>query len=528
MPAVRRAGAPSRLPLRYLVSVAGLATGPRLLALLLVALVSRSDLQAQSYANSYYVITLAGAAGSAGSADGVGSAARFSDPSDIAIDADGNLYIADTAIHTVRKITLSISYTDLVGTVTTLAGQPGVSGSADGTGGATFNHPSGVAVDSAGTVYVADTDNDTIRKVTAAGSVSTLAGVAGRSGSADGTGSAASFNGPSGIVVDAAGNLYVADTLNHTIRRVTPAGVVTTIAGVAGASGFVDAVGTGARFFGPQGLALDSSGNLFVADTNNSVIRRINTASGAVTTVAGQAGIVGSVDGAASQAKFHYPSGVAVDSPGNLFVADTDNHTLRVITPGGTVSTVAGVAGSSGSSDGTGTAVRFQFPTGLSVSSSGNVYVADSDNQTVRLACLWAVPEITQQPQSQSTTVGGTVTFSVTATGGPVLVYGWQATTKNGPVTNTQTVGSSRTLTLTNVQAFNAGTYWVDVRNQTGAVSSSTVSLVVTLAAGGGGSSESGGGGGGALNGWFCGAFGLLALARRVWVARTRSLKRGC
>ena len=245
--------------------------------------------------NSFAVVTIAGSAGSSGGADGSGSIARFADPSDVAVDGWGNLYVADTGNHAVRKITPA-------GVVTTFAGLTGVSGSSDGSGSARFNHPAGVAVDSSGNVYVADTDNNEIRKVTAVGVVSTLAGVAGVIGSSDGAGSAASFHGPSGIVADTMGNLYVADTLNHTIRKVTSTGVVTTVAGLAGASGAVDATGSAARFDGPQGLALDASNNLFAADTNNDIIRKIVASSGAVTTVAGQAGIAGSSDGTNSQA----------------------------------------------------------------------------------------------------------------------------------------------------------------------------------------------------------------------------------
>lgn len=445
--------------------------------------------------------TLAGSAGIGGSADGSGSAAGFARPADVAVDATGSLFVADTNNHTIRKITAA-------GVVSTLAGQAGVSGSSDGAGSARFNHPAGVAVDAAGNLYVADTDNDEIRKVTTAGLVSTLAGQAGVGGSADSSGAAARFNGPSGIVADAAGNLYVADTLNHTIRRITPAGGVTTVAGTAGAAGAVDASGPAARFRGPQGLALDASGNLFVADTNNNAIRRIATASGAVTTIAGQAGIAGSADGASSQAQFHYPSGVAVDATGRLYVADTENHILRTISPSGTVGTLAGLAGTSGSLDGTGTAARFAFPTGVAVTGSGDVYIADTDNHTIRLAFTPVAPAITQQPRSQTAAAGTNIAFSVTATGKPAPTYQW---TFNGAAIN----GATGTmLSLINVQPANAGNYAVTVTNSANAIASDQATLTVTAAAvSGGGSAD---GGGGAFSAWFCGLAGLLVLAGRI------------
>lgn len=529
IPAARHAGALFRPPQCLNISPSGRAAVFRLAALLLAGFSSRGALQAQIPAAPDGVITLAGAAGSAGSTEGTGSAGRFASPSDVAIDAAGTLYIADTSNNTVRKVTLitqdSIDPFIPVGVVTTLAGQAGISGSRDGSSSATFNHPAGLAVDSAGNVYVADTDNNEIRKVTAAGVVSTVAGQAGVNGSSDGTGTAASFNGPSGIVADTAGNLYVADTLNHTIRRVTSAGLVTTIAGGAGTGGFVDATGSAAQFHGPQGLALDASGNLFVADTNNNAIRKIVTATRVVSTVAGQAGIAGNTDGATSQAQFHYPSGVAVDPMGNLYVADTDNHTLRVIAPWGLVSTLAGLAGSSGSADGVGTAVRFNFPTGVAVDSFGNIGVADTNNHTIRLAFLRAIPEITQQPQSLSVMAGENATFTVTATGGPTLTYAWQATTTNGDLTSTKTVGSGRTLILTNVLGSDAGTYSVTVRNSSGRATSSMATLIVSTVSGGGGSpggggssgGGGGGGGGGAPSVWFYGILSLLVFARRAW-----------
>jgi len=193
---------------------------------------------------NWVVTTLAGLAGSSGSADGTGSAARFEDPGGMAVDSAGNVYVAETGKNTIRRVTP-------VGTnwvVTTLAGLAGSSGGADGTGSAArFVFPWGLAVDGAGNVYVADFGNCTVRKVTPAGVVTTLAGLAGSSGTVDGTGSAARFSDPSGVAVDSAGNVYLTDTGNHTVRRVTPAGVVTTLAGLAGKSGSADGTGSAAQ-----------------------------------------------------------------------------------------------------------------------------------------------------------------------------------------------------------------------------------------------------------------------------------------
>ena len=270
--------------------------------------------------------------------------------------------------------------------VSTLAGQPLTRGDSDGAGSAArFFYPSGIATDNAGNIYLADTDNHTIRKVVAStGAVTTLAGLAGNSGDADGTGSAARFNNPSGVAADSAGNVYVADTMNNTLRMVTPQGVVSTLAGSPETAGSADGTGSTARFQGPQGLAIDTSNNLYVADTNNHTIRKVVTSTGVVTTVAGLAGNSGSADGLGSQGRFNHPSGVAVDGTGNLYVADTENHTIRQILPSGMVNTVAGSAGNSGGADGTGSAARFDSPSDLAVDSSGNVYVADTDNFTIR------------------------------------------------------------------------------------------------------------------------------------------------
>ncbi|KAA0253821.1 MAG: hypothetical protein EDX89_12655 [Acidobacteria bacterium] len=324
------------------------------------------------------VTTLAGLAGSPGSADGTGSAARFGYPDGVAVDASGNVYVADSLNHTIRKVTPA-------GAVTTLAGLAGSSGAADGTGSAArFDDPDGMAVDASGNLYVADYGNHTIRYVTPAGVVTTLAGLAGSAGSADGTGSAARFDNPIGVAVDASGIIYVADYWNHTIRKVTPAGVVTTLAGLAGSSGAADGTGSAAQFSFPEGLAADISGSLYVADRGNRTIRRV-TPAGVVTTLAGLAGSLGSADGTGSTARFGGPAGVAVDSSGNVYVADASNHTIRKVTPAGDVTTLAGLALSPGSADGTGSAARFKDPHGVAVDGAGNVYVADRGNHTIRV-----------------------------------------------------------------------------------------------------------------------------------------------
>ncbi len=303
------------------------------------------------------VTTFAGMAGVAGSADGTGAAARFSQPNSTAVDAAGNLYVADYGNHTVRIITPA-------GVVTTLAGLAGVAGSRDGTGAdARFNGLNDVAVGASGRAYVADTANQTIRVISPIGVVTTLAGASGLSGSADGAGASARFAQPAGVAVDRADNVYVADYGNHTVRKVTPTGVVSTVAGSAGLFGNVDGAGSAARFYAPSHLTVDAAENLYVADLYNHAIRKI-TATGMVTTVAGYS------------AGLYTPCRVSEDKRGNLFVAEYENAALRKITPDGVVSTVAGLP-LYGVTDGVGAKASFHDIGGIAVDKAGNAYVAD-------------------------------------------------------------------------------------------------------------------------------------------------------
>jgi streptogramin lyase len=266
-------------------------------------------------------------------------------------------------------------------TFTTLAGRAGYRGTADGTGSvARFYEPNGMALDSSGNLYVSDSGNNTIRKVTPTGGVTTLAGRAGIAGSADGTNSAARFNVPCGLAVDSSGNLYVADFSNNTIRKVTSVGTnwaVTTLAGLAGIAGSVDGTNSGARFYEPVGVALDMSGNLYVSDALNNTIRKVTPVgtNWVVTTLAGRAGVSGSADGTNGAARFNGPCQLALDSTGNLYLTDFFNNTIRKVAPVGTnwvVTTLAGMPGYTGGE-------------------TGNSGSADGTNSAARFNWPWGV-----------------------------------------------------------------------------------------------------------------------------------------
>lgn len=356
------------------------------------------------------VTTLAGAAGTSGDADGRGFYARFVWPEAIAVDRNGYVYVG--SYNKVRKVTTG-------GVVTSVAGAFSQAGAVDDRGiDARFGWIRAMAADSQGFVYVADSTNYAIRKVSPLGEVTTFAGRLGARGTSDGSANLTRFGSLSGIATDANDNVYVSDTGNRTIRKVTPAGIVTTIAGVAGVAGSRDGIGASAQFLGPGSLTVGSDGNVYVVDPNFSGRIRQITPSGAVTTLfpdvvasaitadaegnlvaATQDGIVrispsgarttvtgtalfGDADGTAAEAQFMFPAGIAGHPDGNVYVADSGNHTIRKVTPERSVSTIAGLAGVAGDLDGSASSALFTFPRGITADLAGNLYV--TANNAVR------------------------------------------------------------------------------------------------------------------------------------------------
>jgi probable HAF family extracellular repeat protein len=404
-------------------------------------------------------------------ADGVGSEVSFDYLGDIFADGAGNVYVTDQGGNTVRKIGPG-------GLVTTLAGLELNGGAADGLGSsARFSAPSGIAVNRAGVVYVADSDNHTIRQISTNGQVSTLAGLAGSPGSADGTGSAARFSYPAGLAVDGLGNVYVADHGNDTVRKITPSGVVTTLAGLAGVLGNVDGTGSAARFSYVEGLAVDGSNNLYCTD-NQAV--RVITPGGTVTTRAGLLGTVGTADGTGTYARFDLPAGIAVDATGNCFVADVQNGTIREVTPAGVVATVLSMAGYPGSIvDGTGCNARCFFPSAVAIDPSGHVWIADEGKVVREGAIATAAPGLTALPDSAPVTGGSVATLSVNVGASGPLTYQWYdngaALADGGKISGSATAD----LSVANVQAGDQGTYRLIVSDSAGAISVTVPMMVV-------------------------------------------------
>lgn len=329
-------------------------------------------------AGSAYIVTLAGVAGIAGSNDGACAQARFNKPAGIAVDLAGNVYVADGQDNTIRKITPA-------GVVTTLAGVPGGYGFADGTGAsARFGFPVSVAADKAGNLFVADQGTHVIRKVTPTGVVTTIAGSPGQYGFVDGPGAQARFHQPDGVAVDDAGNVYVSDGFNDAIRKISPGGVVSTLAATPKSDiPFQWGPDTITRIAAPIGLDVDTAGDIYVANGGGGTVLKVSP-SGTASLIAGYFSFSGSADGTGVDARFNTPFDVAVERSGGIYVTDTFNCTIRKIVAGGVVSTFAGVAGACGAADGPISDARFFLPWGIAVDVSGNIYVADSGNRTIR------------------------------------------------------------------------------------------------------------------------------------------------
>jgi len=293
------------------------------------------------------------------------------------VNAAGEVYVADKGNHTIRRITPD-------GTVTTFAGLAGVSGfNVNGQGSAArFSGPSAVTLDHAGNVYVTESVNSRIRKITPQGMVSTFSG--GGMGTQDGAWNVAKFNQPDGIVFAPGGFFDVVDFAGDQIRKAQANGSVTTFAG--STRGYADGLGRAAQFKFPQGIAVDDAGTLYVADSVNFAIRAV-TPEGMVRTLAG--GNIGFLDGMGAAARFNSPTAAAVDSGGNVLVADTGNHTIRTIRPNGLVTTLAGLAEIKVSADGLDRLARFNGPKGIAVSKSGYLYVADTENSTRSSRSPW-------------------------------------------------------------------------------------------------------------------------------------------
>ena len=358
----------------------------------------------------YEVRTLAGVS-EWGHTNGKTGVAKFFHPRSIAATADGKLLIADNGNHLLRVLSA-----DQVGTYTGLdlgedeAGLPIGAMNDAALSEAAFDYPAGIAIDRQGNIYVADSGNHAVRKISKNGTVTTVAGN-GVLGAADGVGSAASFDSPSDVAVDSKGNVYVADTLNHVIRKIAASGSVTTITApservveyfpgaVEDAGDLKDGPIATAKFNEPSGLAIDAKDNLYVSDRGNQRIRYIDFASGQVTTVAGggtyvaQASYVEGdyVDGAAASARFNAPEGITVTADGTVVVADALNHAIRLIKDG-QVSTLAGVATEFGQADGVPGSAQFNHPTDVAVLADGKLAIADEFGNKIRILQPYSKP----------------------------------------------------------------------------------------------------------------------------------------
>jgi len=442
---------------------------------------------------------------------GAASDAHLSLPSGVAVDAVGNLFIADTDNARIRKAGTNGIINTIAGT-----GRNGYSGDGAAATAASLEYPCGVAVDGVGDLFIADEDNQRLREVGLTGIITTIAGNGGfgYSGDSVALGPNASLADPYGTAVDAYGNVFIADTANNCIRRIAFNGIIYTVAGngAAGYSGDGGAA-TNASLDYPEGVAVDAAGNLFIADTDNQRIRKVGT-NGIITTVAGNGfGGYSGDEGPATSASLNYPQGVAVDASSNLFIADCDNHRIRMVAPNGVISSLAGcgIAGFFGDG-GPATNASLAYPAGVATDASGNLLVADGENNRVRkiwlagqpaltlnnltpndagnyyvvikgpygsvtssvvyLAITGMPPTITEELGNLSVSSGANASLSVSATGGGPLTYQWQLNGTNIPG------ATSSKLSLTNVLTTGAGVYTVLVTGPGGTASDSALLTV--------------------------------------------------
>lgn len=312
--------------------------------------------------------------------DGVGTGASFSQPNGIALDSAGNTYVADTPAHVIRKVAPDFR----VSSLPLRLGMDGYSGFQDGPGAtAMFNGLVAITADASSAIYVNDDGNCAIRKIDLDNDVSTLVGEPGEGLGA--CSSAPTFGSLTGISTASDGNLYVATYIDSTVERVSPTGQVTVLAGSRGHRGFADGIGTAARFDHITGVGADGNGNVYVADSFNNAIRKIDIVTGRVSTLAGNPGQPGgSADGIGSAARFDRPCGIEADRVGNVYVADCSNHTIRKVTPAGVVTTLAGTAGVAGYIDGASAGALFSSPADVAIDEDGNLYAADQGNWMIR------------------------------------------------------------------------------------------------------------------------------------------------
>ena len=480
---------------------------------------------------SNIIVTVAGDYSQGGNYSGDGYAATSAAlyyPSGVAVDSSGNLYIADQFNNVIRKV-------DTNGIITTVAGDNSLGGNYSGDGyaatGAALNYPIGVAVDGSGNLYIADSGNNVVRKVNTSGIITTVAGDNSLGGNYSGDGYAATgaaLNYPTSVSVDGSGNLYIADSDNFVIRKVNTSGIITTVAGDNSLGGNYSGDGyaaTGAALNYPDDVVVDGFGNLFISDTGNGVIRKVNTG-GIITTMAGDNSLNGGYSGdgyAATSAALNSPNGIVLDGSGNLYIADSGNNVIREVNTSGIITTFAGNHGLGGNysgDSGSATNAALYYPNGIILDGSGNLYIADTENNVIRkvepnytinangtltvndlqpveagnyqlivsnvyggsltssVATLTVLipPSITVQPANLSVTLNSNATFSVTASGTTPFSYQWYFNN-----TNLLAGATNSSLTLTGAQLTNDGYYSVVVTNIAGSVTSSNALLAVLI-----------------------------------------------